>query len=294
MTSLPRPATPDALRPTAAQALDAWAARVRADREQVERRREVADPADFYGPVADRFRFDPRRTGDAVLSVLRGIVQPSDTVLDVGAGGGRYALPLALHARRVIALDPSAGMLSVLRDGMRDHGIDNIEVVEGRWPPAGWPTERSSVDVLRSDVALTAHVGYDIDHIGPFLDALEVAATRSYVAVLGEGAMTTVAAQFWAPIHGEPRVPLPALPELLAVLVARGCLPSVRLVDRVPPTFDTWDDLVFMARRQLWLKEGSDRDRQLERLLRQTATERDGRWALDWTATRIGIVVWQP
>jgi SAM-dependent methyltransferase len=267
---------------------------VLADREQVERLREVADPADFYAPVADRFRFDPRRTDDPVLSVLLGLVGPSDTVLDVGAGGGRYALPLALRVQRVIALDPSAGMLGVLRDGMEQHGIPNIEVVEDRWPPDGWPADRAKVEAVRSDVALMAHIGYDIEQIGPFLDALEAAATRVCVAVLGEGAMTTVATLFWVPIHGEPRVPLPALPELLAVLIARGRLPTVQLVDRMPPAFDTWDDLVFMARRQLWVRPDSDRDRLLKRLLRERVTERDGRWALDWTASRIGIVTWQP
>jgi hypothetical protein len=87
---------------------------------------------------------------------------------------------------------------------------------------------------------------------------------------------------------------LPALPELLTLLIARGRLPEVRLVDRVPPTFDTWDDLVFMARRQLWVREDSNRDRRLQELLRERATERDGRWALDWAPTRIGVVTWQP
>jgi hypothetical protein len=194
----------------------------------------------------------------------------------------------------VIALDPSPGMLGVLRDYMRDHGIANIEIVEGRWPPSGWPNDRSEVDGVRSDVSLMAHVGYDIEHIGPFLDAMEAATLRLCVAVLGESAMTTVATLFWEPIHGEPRVPLPALPELLALLLARGRLPEVRLVDRVPPTFDTWEDLVFMVRRQLWVRPGSDRDRKLEDLLRDRATAREGRWALDWGPTRIGIVTWQP
>ena len=56
------------------------------------------------------------------------------------------------------------------------------------------------------------------DQIGPFLDAMEAATRRRCVAVLGEGAMTTTATLFWEPIHGEPRVRLPALPELLTLL----------------------------------------------------------------------------
>jgi SAM-dependent methyltransferase len=291
---LPVPPEPDALRPTEGQALDAWAARVRADREQVLRLREIDDPADFYGPVAERFRVDPRRTDDRVLRALATLARPSDRWLDVGAGGGRYALPLALVTREVVAVDPSPGMLAVLRSSMAEHRIGNVRIVEGRWPPADWPDDVEAMADLHADVALMAHVGYDIDGIGPFLDALEAGASRACVAVMGEGAMTTVATLFWEPVHGEPRVALPALPELLVLLVARGRLPEVQLVERVPPAFDSLDDLLLMARRQLWVREGSDRDRMLARLVRERASEREGRWALDWTATSIGVVTWPP
>jgi SAM-dependent methyltransferase len=287
------PARPDALRPTVEAALSAWAARVRADRAQVDRLREASDPADFYAPVADRFRADPRRTDDDVLHVLGTLARPNDRWLDIGAGGGRYALALALLVREVACVEPSEGMRAVLAAGMEEHGITNIHVHEGYWPPPGWPAmgawRRDPVDV-----SLMAHVGYDIEAIGPFLDAMEAATSRLCVAVMGEGAMTTAASLFWAPIHGEPRVPLPALPELLALLLARGRLPEVRVVERVAPVFDSFDDLAMMARRQLWVAPGSAKDARLVELLRHEATERDGRWTLDRASARIGVVTWAP
>ncbi|HEY7023439.1 MAG TPA: hypothetical protein VH371_00610, partial [Candidatus Limnocylindrales bacterium] len=85
----------------------AWRARVTADKEQVERSREEPDPADFYAPVRDRFRMDPRREDDETVNALLRLSRPDDIWLDVGAGGGRYALPLALHVGRVFAIDPS-------------------------------------------------------------------------------------------------------------------------------------------------------------------------------------------
>src|SRR3979411_2088978 len=121
----------DALRPSAADALRAWSERVRANREQVDRFRE-ASPADFYAPGAGMFRADPRRRDDPALEALRSLVRDSGTVLDIGAGGGRLALPLALETRQVIAIDSSEGMLRVLREGMTEHGISNIEVIGGR------------------------------------------------------------------------------------------------------------------------------------------------------------------
>lgn len=276
----------DALRPALPEALGAWATRVRADREQVERSREVADPADFYAPVAERFRHDPRRTDDAVLEPLRAMCRPDDVWLDIGAGGGRYALPVALRTREVVCVEPSTGMVEVLHRGMVEHGVSNVRVIQGRWPLPGFRE--------RADVSLIAHVGYDIEEIGPFLEAMEAATRRSCVAVVGEGAMTTTATLFWQPIHGERRVALPALPELLTLLLARGRLPEVELVDREPPTFASLEELVAMARRQLWLRPGSAKDAELERLVQETATTRNGRWALDWRASRIGVVAWGP
>ena len=70
----------------AAIAEAAWATRVRANREQVDRIREVPDGTDFYAPVQSLFRADPTRTDDPVLERLLGLVRPGDRWLDVGAG----------------------------------------------------------------------------------------------------------------------------------------------------------------------------------------------------------------
>ena len=138
------------------------------------------------------------------------LASPSEAWLDIGAGAGRFALPLARVIREVIALDPSTGMLDGLRAGMAESGIANVRVISGRWP--------ADADGLAVDVALIAHVGYDVEEIGPFLDAMEGAAGRLCVAVLMDQAPAALANPFWPEIHGEERVPLPALRELVALL----------------------------------------------------------------------------
>ena len=106
--------------------------------------------------------------------------------------------------------------------------------------------------------------------------------------------MTTAATLFWEPVHGEARVALPALPELIALLIARGRLPEVRLAPRHPPVFETVDDLLAMARRQLWVREGSPRDARLRALVEARATRDADGWTLDREETRIGVVTWRP
>ena len=52
----------------------------------------------------------------------------------VGANIGAIALlaaSLVKSSGRVIAVEPSASMAAGLREGMREHGIPNVEIVEG-------------------------------------------------------------------------------------------------------------------------------------------------------------------
>src|SRR5207302_4823852 len=51
---------------------------------------------------------------DPLVSTLRVALRPEETLLDAGAGAGRYTVPLAAVARHVTAVEPSAGMRSSL------------------------------------------------------------------------------------------------------------------------------------------------------------------------------------
>ena len=275
------------LRPTQTEALAEWARRIRENREQVDRVREVGDGSDFYAPVAGRFRADPYRTDDPSLDVLRTLVAPGETWLDVGAGGGRYALPIALLAKQIIALDPSTGMLDILRDGMERHGIHNIRIVQGRWPPV------ENADILgHADVALISHVGYDIEDIGPFLDALEAAAPRC-VAIFMERPPASDANELWPEVHGEARIALPSLPEFLALQPARGRLFDVRLVPGIRSTYTDPEQALAFARRQTWVKPGSPKDQKLDALVRERLRKASGRLTLSDRPSRVGIVSWE-
>ncbi len=268
----------------------AWADRVRRDRLQVDRFREVPDGEDFYRPVTGLFRADPRRTDEPILDALLALARPDDTWLDIGAGAGRYALPLALHVREVVAVEPSDGMRAALEELATEHGIANVRSVADRWPAM----VAGPAAGIHADAALIAHLGYDIEAIGPFLDAMEAAAGRLCVAILMERQPSSIADPFWPPIHGEERVALPALPEFLELLRVRGSEPTVRLFPRPPRTADSFEELHGFVRRHLWLVPGGAKDRRLEALVRQVAERPDGRWALPQPSVDVGLVSWSP
>jgi SAM-dependent methyltransferase len=75
-----------------------------------------------------------RRDGtspDEDVDVLRAHgLQRTSTLVDLGAGTGRFAVAAAAHCRRVIAVDISPAMLRVVRERAVAAGASNVEIVQ--------------------------------------------------------------------------------------------------------------------------------------------------------------------
>lgn len=78
--------------------------------------------------AASRLRRSER---EAVLARIGGLLSPADSVLEIGAGTGRFTLLLARAAGRVTAVDLSEGMLRVLEGKARAAGLSGITVIRG-------------------------------------------------------------------------------------------------------------------------------------------------------------------
>jgi CTP:molybdopterin cytidylyltransferase MocA/SAM-dependent methyltransferase len=272
-----------------------WAARVRANREQVDRIREVPDGPDFYAPVRSLFRADPTRTDDPVLERLLALAHTGERWLDVGAGAGRFALPIARaldeSGGEVVALDASPSMLEGLAEIAEDHAIENVRTVEARWPPA----DARAAQAFDADVVLIAHVGYDIEDIGAFVDGLEAAAGRMCVAVLMDRVPASAADPFWPLVHGEERVALPALPEFVELLRARDRRPDVERVAMEPRRFEDRATIEGFVRRQLWIDPNGPKEARFQAALDDLAEETDAGWTLSGRgANDAGVVTWAP
>ncbi|HSW58221.1 MAG TPA: hypothetical protein VLH15_07455 [Dehalococcoidales bacterium] len=275
----------DGLIPSEAGALAAWANLVRQNRRQAERFREMPEVADYYAPTASSFKVGTLDQSDAVLEFLKTILKPEDIFLDIGAGGGRYALPIAPYVSQVIALEPSAEMRSNLFTGISNCEIRNIQVMEERWPMAGAPP---------ADVCFISHVGYDIEDIGPFLAAMESSARRICIAVLRDSSPASSAAPFWPLIHGEPRLPLPSLKDFLVLLLARRRLFEVKLISRDTHRPRPRELLTAFLRQQLFLEPGSEKDQRLQQLIEIHWQKQTRGYQPEAKPDMTGIVTWKP
>ena len=103
----------------------------------------------------------------------------------------------------------------------------------------------------------------------------------------------SVADPFWPLVHGETRVALPSLPDLVELLRARGRDPEVRIVERSPRSFDSVPALTAFLRRQLFLTEGGEKDVHFRAILPDHITRRAGGWTLkERPAGSLGVVTW--
>ncbi len=135
--------------------------------------RKDRDPAAIWDKKAAAYRRatrDDHQATDRDLGFIE--VRPGDTVLDMGAGTGRLAVPLAGRVAHVTALDPSGGMLSILRERMEQAGFRNYSCVQMRWEDV-----EIGRDIQKHDVVIAAFsLGfYDL---GAALDKLDRAARR--------------------------------------------------------------------------------------------------------------------
>ena len=59
------------------------------------------------------------------------LVPPATLALDIGCGGGHLSFTLAPHVSRMVALDPSPGMLAAVSKGALDRSLGGIEPQQG-------------------------------------------------------------------------------------------------------------------------------------------------------------------
>jgi SAM-dependent methyltransferase len=266
-------------------ASERWREQVRAHHAQTERARESADEVDYWGGgIAAQFRDDPSREGDPVLNRLLRWLDAETTVLDVGGGAGRFALPLAKRCREVTVVEPSAAMVEQLKAGVAEAGVENLTIVQENWEMAV---------VESADVVLCAHVVYGIDDIEPFLERLSESAKERVVIVSHTASPISVAGPFWKAVHGEERINLPALPELVPVLWEMSVFPDIEMVEvsrgRELPDRET---ALMWLRRMTWVTAGTEKDAALQKTIESVYDEEEDAYVLRNQRSIQGIVTW--
>ncbi len=267
-------------------AINAWKERIEAHNEQTVRTRGDVVYEDMWSALAQRFKDDPRRTDDPVVNLLASWLTPKSTVLDVGGGAGRYALPLALRSKGVTVVDPSPSMLDALRESAADAGIENVTAAESSWEDA---------TVEEHDLVLCANVVYGVAEIEAFVGKLAEAASDRVAIVVYMDAPLSRMSPIWTEVHGEKRIDMPALPELLPVLWEMEIYPNVEML---PPatgtrTLPNLETAIAIARHFLYVEAGSEKEQRLRQVAPKYVIETPEGVTMRGSERPQGVVWWR-
>ncbi|WP_327089030.1 class I SAM-dependent methyltransferase [Nonomuraea sp. NBC_01738] len=207
-------------------------------------------PADPWGHNPTRFA---TRTDRALADPDRGptmtrlaeALPEGGSLLDVGAGTGASSLPLRDRVGELFAVDSSAAMLDELVLKADKLGV-SVTRVKGRWPDA-------ATDVPVCDVAIAAHVIYNVPDAREFLAALDAHTRRRVVLELTHRHPMSWLEPLWEHFHGVSRPVRPIAEDVVALAAAMGY--GVRVEEREAPLerFSTLEELAASACHRICL-----------------------------------------
>ena len=237
--------------------------------------------------MVERFRAMEREgpaPADELLDFILSRTGADQTVVDIGAGTGRWTIPLARAVRRVTAVDPTPAMEEMLRDKVAAAGLTNVEFVSATWEDA---------DVAEHDVVLGAHSIYMSPDFAGFIAKMERCARAACYLEMRLPPADGIIAELTRTVHGRLHDSPNAVVAFNA-LHALGIEANVVVKGRVRyETSETFEDAVVRATRQLRLTEPGEH----EALIRETLARRlvktdDGyRWP---DAVRSALLWWEP
>lgn len=135
-----------------------------------------------------------RTRPDPLLDFILQSLDSTTTVIDVGAGNGRWTVPVAMKARMVTAIEPDLEMVELLRD-IAKNAPGNIDIKQSSWEEA---------EVEPHDVVVCAHAMYSVPDFAAFVLKMEQLAGKACYMAIRLPPVDGVIAELARAIYGHP------------------------------------------------------------------------------------------
>ncbi len=205
-----------------------------------------------------------RKTGerpDPLLDFVLQNINSRSTVLDIGAGNGRWTIPIAKVAKSVTAVEPSDTMLNILRQNMAEANLNNIQIVQAPWEEAV---------VEPHDIIVCVHAMYASQEFAAFIRKMgHHSKKRCYLAVRlpsHNGVICELSLSIYGHRHDSPNAVI-----AYNALYSMGIYANVLVEESIHPWVNsTFEEAFARAKRHLHLESSTTHDE----LIRDTLARR--------------------
>lgn len=210
---------------------------------------------------------------------------PGATLLDIGAGTGKWALYASAYAARITAFEPSLAMQKVLQEKIEEARITNIDIVTGTWPEDGAEPH---------DFILASHSMYGVGDLRAFVDAMNRVARKGCIMVLRAPFADSVMAVAAQKVFGQP-YDSPNFQIAYNALLSMDIYPNV--VMEAYGTWPSWkhdslEEALEEVKSRLDLVDSQEHDQFLRDLLESNLDNTNGQvvWPV---GNRSALVYWE-
>ncbi|OPY54586.1 MAG: 16S rRNA methyltransferase GidB [Methanosaeta sp. PtaU1.Bin112] len=165
---------------------------------------------------------------ERILKDIEGLPLKADSkVLDIGAGPGTLAVPLAARVAHVTAVEPAAGMAEVMSEHAREKGVTNLSIVRKRWEDVDYSKDLQGP----YDIVIARH-SLGMPNIRDAVKAM-CEASSEWVYLFwfaGSTGWEKAMVDLWPKLHGREYRSGPKADILYNVLYSMGIYPNMETV----------------------------------------------------------------
>lgn len=200
-----------------------WRALVRRRQDQRRRLTANAEPAQRLSPADEAqlhsAQLEKATSSDPIVDYMVHRARGA-TVLDIGSGVGRFALPMSAVATSITAVDPNSEALALLLRGLTPPLTCRVNTLPNRW---------EECDVGGFDIGLCAFVIDNIADAAPFLLKMTRAVSEAYL-MMQATSPALMYSTLWQQFHTEPWEPGPSYLDVVRILSDAGVEVHVDIV----------------------------------------------------------------
>jgi len=223
--------------------------------------------------------------GERINNTLKGLpLEPSYSVLDIGAGPGALAIPVASKVNRLTAVEPASGMCDVFREKILESGTDNIELVQKRWEDLDVMTDlRGPYDLVFASFSL------EVPDIKKAIEKMNMASSRWVYLYwfAGKNSWEEASKDLWPVLHGIEYCPVPKCDVIYNILYGMEIYPNIATYEfRHINRFSSLDEAVINFSPQYGVKTPEQKEI-LKNYLAERVTDCGDTITLTGSSTRV-------